>query len=55
VNRGGGTAAEVLELVRMIQERVRERFGVELQPEPVFVANENPKPETRNQKPETRT
>ena len=37
VNRGGGTAAEVLELVRMIQERVRERFGVELQPEPVFV------------------
>jgi len=37
VNRGGGTAAEVLELVRTIQERVRERFGVELQPEPVFV------------------
>jgi UDP-N-acetylmuramate dehydrogenase len=37
VNRGGGTAAEVLELVRMIQGRVRERFGVELQPEPVFV------------------
>jgi UDP-N-acetylmuramate dehydrogenase len=37
VNRGGGTAAEVLELVRMIQNGVRERFGVELQPEPVFV------------------
>ena len=37
VNRGGGTAAEVRELVAMIQERVRERFGVELQPEPVFV------------------
>jgi UDP-N-acetylmuramate dehydrogenase len=37
VNRGGGTAAEVLELVRMIQDGVRERFGVELQPEPVFV------------------
>jgi len=37
VNRGGGTAAEVLELVRMIQSKVRERFGVELQPEPVFV------------------
>jgi len=37
VNRGGGTAAEVLELVRMIQASVRERFGVELQPEPVFV------------------
>ena len=37
VNRGGGTAAEVLELVRRIQQGVRERFGVELQPEPVFV------------------
>jgi UDP-N-acetylmuramate dehydrogenase len=37
VNRGGGTAAEVLELVRRIQDAVRETFGVELQPEPVFV------------------
>jgi UDP-N-acetylmuramate dehydrogenase len=38
INRGGGTAAEVLELVRMIQDRVREVFGVELQPEPVILA-----------------
>lgn len=37
VNRGGGTAADVLELVRMIQDRVREKFGVELHPEPNFV------------------
>ncbi len=37
VNRGGGTAREVRELAWMIQQRVRERFGVELQPEPVFV------------------
>ena len=37
INRGGGTAAEVLELVRLIQSRVRERFGVQLQPEPNFV------------------
>jgi len=37
VNRGGGTAAEVRELAAMIQAGVRERFGVELQPEPVFV------------------
>jgi UDP-N-acetylmuramate dehydrogenase len=37
VNRGGGTAAEVLELVRAIQERVRATFGIELQPEPNFV------------------
>jgi UDP-N-acetylmuramate dehydrogenase len=37
VNRGGGTAAEVVELVRMIQDRVREKFGIELHPEPNFV------------------
>ncbi|MGZ5445144.1 MAG: UDP-N-acetylmuramate dehydrogenase [Thermoanaerobaculia bacterium] len=37
VNRGGGTAAEVVELVRMIQDRVREVFGVEMHPEPNFV------------------
>jgi len=37
VNRGGGTAAEVMELVRMIQDRVREQFGVELHPEPNFI------------------
>jgi UDP-N-acetylmuramate dehydrogenase len=37
VNRGGGTAAEVLELVEMIQGRVREEFGVEIHPEPNFV------------------
>lgn len=37
INRGGGTAQEVLELVAMIQDRVRERFGVEMQPEPSFI------------------
>ncbi|HEX6098271.1 MAG TPA: UDP-N-acetylmuramate dehydrogenase [Thermoanaerobaculia bacterium] len=37
VNRGGGTAAEVLELVGMIQARVREAFGVEMHPEPNFI------------------
>jgi len=37
INRGGGTAREVLELVRMIQQGVREKFGVEIQPEPNFV------------------
>lgn len=37
VNRGGGTSREVLELVRAIQDGVRERFGVELHPEPDFV------------------
>jgi UDP-N-acetylmuramate dehydrogenase len=37
INRGGGSAQEVLELVGMIQERVRETFSVEIQPEPNFV------------------
>ena len=37
INRGGGTAREVIELVRMIQDRVGEKFGIELQPEPNFI------------------
>jgi UDP-N-acetylmuramate dehydrogenase len=37
VNRGGGTAAEVLELVREIRRRVEDCFAVLLQPEPTFV------------------
>jgi UDP-N-acetylmuramate dehydrogenase len=37
INRGRGTAAEVMELVRMIQERVREQFGLEIHPEPNFI------------------
>jgi UDP-N-acetylmuramate dehydrogenase len=37
VNRGGGTAAEVVELVQLIQSRVREQFGIELHPEPNFI------------------
>ena len=37
INRGGGTAAEVLELVGMIQARVRQAFGVAIQPEPNFI------------------
>jgi UDP-N-acetylmuramate dehydrogenase len=35
VNRGGASGAEVLELARAIQRDVRERFGVELEAEPV--------------------
>ena len=34
INRGGGTAREVHELVEMIQAGVRKTFGVELWPEP---------------------
>jgi UDP-N-acetylmuramate dehydrogenase len=37
VNCGGGTAREVVALAREIRGRVRERFGVTLEPEPVFV------------------
>lgn len=37
VNCGNGTAAEVLELVRHVQATVSKRFGVHLEPEPVFV------------------
>lgn len=37
VNRGGGTAAELLEVARTIRDGVRARFGVELCQEPVLV------------------
>jgi UDP-N-acetylmuramate dehydrogenase len=37
VNRGGATAAEVFALKDRIQQQVRNSFGIELQPEPVFV------------------
>lgn len=37
INRGGGTAREVLDLVTKIQESVRSAFGVEMQPEPNFI------------------
>jgi UDP-N-acetylmuramate dehydrogenase len=37
VNRGGGTAREVVELVREIRARVEDAFGVLLVPEPSFI------------------
>jgi UDP-N-acetylmuramate dehydrogenase len=43
VNRGGGTAREVIGLMKEIQERVVEKFGVPLTPEPVFVGFDPPK------------
>jgi UDP-N-acetylmuramate dehydrogenase len=39
VNRGGATARELRVLARTIRDGVRERFGVELEPEPVFVGS----------------
>jgi UDP-N-acetylmuramate dehydrogenase len=41
VNRGGATAREVIGLMNEIQERVAEKFGVALMPEPVFVGFDN--------------
>ncbi|KVN05348.1 UDP-N-acetylmuramate dehydrogenase [Burkholderia stagnalis] len=35
VNRGGATGADVIALARAIQDDVRAKFGVELEPEPV--------------------
>jgi len=37
VNRGGATAEEILALVRMVQDKVRERFAVEIHPEPNMI------------------
>ncbi|MCM1185593.1 MAG: UDP-N-acetylmuramate dehydrogenase [Lachnoclostridium sp.] len=37
VNMGNATAADVLDVIAEVQERVKERFGVELQPEVVIV------------------
>ena len=40
INRGGAKAREVLELMKMIQQAVREKFGVAIGPEPVFIGFE---------------
>jgi UDP-N-acetylmuramate dehydrogenase len=40
VNRGGATAADILRLKELVQRRVRERFRVELQQEPVMLGFE---------------
>jgi len=40
VNRGGATAADILALKDEVQRGVREKFGIELHPEPVFVGFE---------------
>jgi UDP-N-acetylmuramate dehydrogenase len=37
VNNGGATGQEVLALARAIEDDVRQRYGVTLEPEPVFV------------------
>lgn len=42
VNRGGATAAEIIALKDEVQLAVLNKFGIELQPEPVFVGFSSP-------------
>jgi len=42
VHHGGGTSAELVAFARQVQERVEQRFGVRLQPEPVFLGFDAP-------------
>ena len=37
VNRGGATARQVIAFARVVRDRVRDRFGLTLRPEPVLV------------------
>jgi len=39
INRGGATTAELVAFAREIANAVRERFGVDLHPEPIFVGH----------------
>ncbi|MCI9889564.1 UDP-N-acetylmuramate dehydrogenase [Micrococcales bacterium 31B] len=38
-NRGGASASDIAELARAVRDRVRDAFGVELVPEPVWVGH----------------
>lgn len=40
VNKGGASAAEIRQLMREVQDRVKERFGVELEPEVIYLGEE---------------
>lgn len=37
INRGGATSADIRQLMEEVQRRVREQFGVELEPEVIFL------------------
>ncbi|OLT49476.1 UDP-N-acetylmuramate dehydrogenase [Cellulosimicrobium sp. CUA-896] len=44
-NRGGASAADLVELARAVRDGVRDAFGVELVPEPVLVASRSDGPD----------
>lgn len=39
INAGGATAADIKEVIEEIQERVRDRFHVRLEPEVIFLGD----------------
>lgn len=39
INRGGATTSEILELKELIQNAVRDKFDISIEPEPIFVGN----------------
>jgi len=43
INKGGARAEDILRLAHEIQNRVRDRFGIDLTPEPVFIGFEREK------------
>jgi UDP-N-acetylmuramate dehydrogenase len=44
VHHGGGSSAELVALAREIRDGVHRTFGIELQPEPVFLGFQSPNP-----------
>ena len=37
INAGNASAADVMDLIREVQDRVKDKFGMELEPEVVFL------------------
>lgn len=45
VNKGGATSENVLELMAKMKNAVKEKFGIELMPEQIFLGNMSEKEE----------